>query len=346
MHSNHMGFVYLGIFFSFLIIFVINVAWIILNLGYWATSGLQEWLGGLNLVENVYYSMYLRWILLVDVIWACIAAVFVFTRRNYKTNPELYYLQNKPINDPKIAVILPTYNEEMAIDDVIKDFKSQKNVEYVFVIDNHSNDQTVNIAKQHDVTIIEKDTDMGYPHSCVMGFKEALKTDANIIVLAESEGTFSGKDISKLTDYLNHCDMVVGTRQIQVLSEVGNQNSTLYVWGNYILAKLLQLRYFSIHHLSSIQLTDVGCSFRCFTRESLEAVIDKFTYPGTDQVVVSFRSGLFALFTTMLFIENNFRVVEIPVTFKVRIGTSKTGSDKKINGLRYFLSFLWYILRR
>jgi len=34
------------------------------------------------------------------------------------------------------------------------------------------------------------------------------------------------------------------------------------------------------------------------------------------------------------------------ITFKVRIGTSKTGSDKKINGLRYFLSFLWYILRR
>ena len=28
-----------------------------------------------------------------------------------------------------------------------------------------------------------------------------------------------------------------------------------------------------------------------------KAVIDKFTYPGTDQVVVSFRSGLFALFT-------------------------------------------------
>jgi len=91
---------------------------------------------------------------------------------------------------------------------------------------------------------------------------------------------------------------------------------------------------------------DVLVPVRCFTKESLEAVIDKFTYPETDQVVVSFRSGLFALFTTMLFIENNFRVVEIPLTFKVRIGTSKTGSDKKINGLRYFLSFMWYILRR
>jgi len=341
-----MGFVYLGFFFSFLIIFLINLTWIILNLANWTTNGLQEWLGGMNFVENVYYSVYLRWILLIDVIWVSIAISFVFLRRNYKTNPELYYLQNKPINEPKIAVILPTYNEELAIENVIKDFKSQKNVEYVFVIDNHSTDQTVKIAKQSGVTVVEKDKNMGYPHSCVIGFKEALKTDASIIVLAESEGTFSGKDISKLIDYLDHCDMVVGTRQVQVLSEEGNQNSTLYVWGNYILAKLLQLRYFSIRHLSSVQLTDVGCSFRCFKRESLEKIIDKFTYPQTDQVVVSFRSGLFALFTTMLFIENNFRVVEIPVTFKVRIGTSKTGSDKKINGLRYFLSFMWYILRR
>ena len=153
MHSNHMGFLYLGIFFSFLIIFLINVTWIVLNLAFWATSGLQDWLGGLNLVENVYYSIYLRWILLIDAVWISIAVMFVFTRRNYKTNPELYYLQNKPINDPKIAVILPTYNEELAIDNVIKDFKSQKNVAYVFVIDNHSSDQTVSIAKQHDVTI-------------------------------------------------------------------------------------------------------------------------------------------------------------------------------------------------
>ena len=293
-------------FFSFIIIFLINLTWIILNLVNWATNGLQVWLGGLSFVENVYYSMYLRWILLIDAIWLSSAISLVFLRRNYKTNPKLYYLQNKPINEPKIAVILPTYNEELAIENVIKDFKSQKNVEYVFVIDNHSSDQTVKIAKQCGVTTVEKDKNMGYPHSCVIGFKEALKTDVDIIVLTESEGTFSGKDISKMIHYLDHCDMVVGTRQVQVLSEKGNQNSTLYVWGNYILAKLLQLRYFSLQHLSSIQLTDVGCSFRCFKRESLEKIIDKFTYPQTDQVVVSFRSGLFALFTTMLFIENNF----------------------------------------
>ena len=341
-----MGFGYIWIYFSFVIIFLINIVWIILNLANWTTNGLQGWLGGMNFVENVYYSMYLRWIILLDVSWISVALVFAFTRRNYKASPDLHYLQNKQIDKPKIAVILPTYNEELAIENVIKDFKSQENVEYIFVIDNNSTDQTVKIAKQFDITVIEKEKDMGYPHSCVIGFKEALKTDANIIVLTESEGTYSGKDISKMVNYLEHCDMVVGTRQVQVLSEKGNQNSMLYVWGNFILAKLLQLRYFSINHLGSIQLTDVGCSFRCFKRESLEKIIDQFTYPQTDQVVVSFRSGLFALFTTMLFIENNFRVIEIPVTFKIRIGTSKTGSDKKINGLRYFLSFMWYIIKR
>jgi len=341
-----MGLVYLGIFFSFIIIFLINVIWIVLNLGFWSTNGLQVWLEGMNFVENIYFSTYLRWIFLIDITWLAIFISFAFKRKNFNTDLELYYLQNNPINDPKIAVILPTYNEELAIQNVIKDYQSQKNVRDIFVIDNHSSDNTVKIAKECGAKVIEKERNMGYPHSCVAGFKKVLKTDANVVILTESDGTYSGSDISKMIPYLDNCDMVVGTRQVQILNEKGNQNSTIYVWGNYILAKLLQIRYFSISHISSIQLSDVGCSYRAIRRESLEKVIEKFTDSKTGDVMVSIRSGLFALFTTMIFIENDLRVAEIPITFKIRVGSSKTGSDKKINGLRYFLHFMWFILSR
>ena len=47
---------------------------------------------------------------------------------------------------------------------------------------------------------------------------------------------------------------------------------------------------------------------------------------------------------TMLGIKNDLRVVEIPITFKKRIGISKTESDKKIKAVRYALEFFWYIL--
>lgn len=341
-----MGAKYIIFFVSTIVIFLINFLWLGINLVYWATNGLQNLLDGMNFIESIYYSTYLRWIIVLDISWILGIICTIAIRKNYNTNSDVYYLNTKQIHEPKIAVILPTFNEELAIEKVIKDFQTRDNVSYIFVIDNNSNDKTVEIAKRNNAKVIEKEVNRGYPHSCVLGFKEALKTDATVIALAESDGTYSGNDLAKMISYLQHCDMVVGSRQVQALSEKGNQNSTLYIWGNYILAKLLQLRYFSVSHLSSIQLTDVGCSFRMLKRESLEKIIEKFTYPGTDDVLVSSKSGLFALFTTMLFIENKLRVVEIPITFRKRIGFSKTKSDKKINGLRYFILFMWFIVSK
>ena len=268
------------------------------------------------------------------------------TRKNYKTDSKLHNLAYDPIKNPKICVIIPTYNEEKNIELVISDYKKQKNVNNIIVIDNHSSDKTVEIARSCGVQVVTKDSNMGFAHSCVVGMKEALKTDSNIVVFTECDGTYNGYDIKKMVPYLDNCDMVIGTRQIQVLTEKGNQNSILYVWGNYFLAKFMQLKYFSLLHLSVVELTDVGCMHRCIKKDMLEKIIDKFTRTNSDEVIIGNKSGLFAILMTMIGIENNFRIVEIPITFKKRLGISKTQADKKINALRYGLDFFWCILMR
>ena len=118
-----------------------------------------------------------------------------------------------------------------------------------------------------------------------------------------------------------------------------------YVWGNFLLAKLIQIKYFSLQHMGIVSLTDVGCSYRCIRRESLTKIITQFTNSKTGEVIVKPESGLFALFMTMIGIKNNLRIVEIPITFKKRIGVSKTESDKKIKAVKYGLEFFWFILR-
>ena len=60
-----------------------------------------------------------------------------------------------------------------------------------------------------------------------------LETDANIIALTESDGTYAGIDLEKMIPYLENVDMIIGTREIQVFSEKGNQNKMFYVWGNF-----------------------------------------------------------------------------------------------------------------
>jgi hypothetical protein len=116
------------------------------------------------------------------------------------------------------------------------------------------------------------------------------------------------------------------------------------VWGNFILAKLIQIKFFSLQHMGVVSLTDVGCSYRCIRKEALSKIIDQFIHHETGEVLVKPQSGLFALFMTMIGIKNNLRVVEIPITFKKRIGISKTESDKTNKAIKYGLEFFWYII--
>ena len=340
-----MGSVYTIIVLSFIVIFFINLGWGITNLYFFIVDGVQTLVVGSTFIENIYFSIYLKWILFIDAVWIISALVFASTRSSYMTEPE-HYLSVDPIHEPKIFVIIPAYNEEEVVEKVVKDYKNQKYVQDVLLIDNHSNDRTVEIAKSCGARVITKDENKGFAHSCMVGMRESLKTDANIVAFTECDGTYSGYDLGKMIPYLDNCHMVIGTRQIQVLSEEKTQNTMFYVWGNYLLAKLIQLKYFSLRHLGIVELTDVGCMHRCIRKESVEKMINQFVQPGTDEPVITPGSGLSAILMTMIGIENNLKIVEIPITFKKRIGTSKTHSDKRFRAIKYGFTFFRFIISR
>ena len=326
---------------SFGVLLLANFVWVIFNIYMFLVSGIESIITGQTLIENIYYSVFLRWLILADIVWLIIGLGYVLKRKSYKTDSNLHYLQNSPIKERQICVIMPTFNEESTIKQVVEDFQRQNSVEHVVVIDNKSTDDTVKIAKECGAKVIEKIENKGYSHSLVLGLKEALKTDANIITITESDGTFNGYDLEKMVPYLNNCDMVIGSRQNQVISEKGNQNSGFFVWANFLLAKLIQIKYLSLDHMGIINLTDVGCIYRVFKRDALEKIIAQLTYPGSDKPVGGVGIGLYI---TMLGIEKDLKIIEIPVTFKRRIGKSKlTGIGKK-KTIKIGLQFLWLIL--
>ena len=326
---------------SFLILLVINITWVFVNIYMFVDHGIESIISGQTLIENIYYSIYLRWILLADLIWLISWFVFILQRKSYKTNSDLHYLQFEKIEKPKICIIIPTYNEELSIEKVVKDFINQEYVEHVIVVDNNSSDRTVEIAKDSNAKVITKNENKGYSHSLVLGLKEAIKTDANIIGTVEADGTFNAYDLQKMIPYLDNCDMVIGTRQNQVMTEKGNQNSGFFVWANFILAKLIQMKYVSLEHMGIVNLTDVGCVYRIMKRESLEKIVDKLTHNGTDQPIGGVGIGLYF---TMQCIENDQKIIEIPVTFKKRIGKSKISGVSTGKTIRVGLNFLWLIL--
>jgi len=341
-----MGKVFLSLFVSFIILILFHIIFLIVNLYFLIFDGYQAIFYGDTLIDDIYYSIYLKWILFFDVLWIVSILGYVFRRKSYKTNPQLHYLETKSKINPNVCVIIPTFNEEKIIKNMLDEFFSQEYVKNIIVIDNNSSDNTVSIAKKYGVTVIEKKINKGYTDSCMLGFKESLKNDSNIISLIDADGTFSPNDLKKMIPYLENCDMVIGTRQVQTLTEKGNQNSMFYVWGNLLLAKLLQLKYFSLLHLGIVQLTDVGCSYRCIRKDALEKIIEKLTNP-VDRSILKPNNWLFSLYMTMLSIENDLKIVEIPLTFRKRnLGESKSEVTKKSKGFVYGIKFLWFILKR
>ncbi len=336
-----MGKIYAGLVVSFVILILVHMVWGGINLYFWMINGLQAVLDGMNLFERIYFSSYLRWIIVFDLIWIFSALIFLFSRKYYKTNPSLHFLSEKLITEPKICVIIPTYNEEKSIEQVINDYMIQEHVEIVIVVDNNSNDNTVKIAEKTGAMIIKKNENKGLAHSYIMGLKEGLRTDANLFLTTEADGTYNGYDVQKLLSYIQNVDMVIGSRLAQILTEKGNQNSIIHIWGNLLLAKLIQFKYFNLHHLGIVNLTDVGCLLRLIRRSALEKIILKTTNPNSDSVI---GGDAFSLHLTMLAIENDLRLIEIPVTFNTRLGRSKTKSNEFFTGIKYGLKFMWFII--
>ena len=343
-----MGIFYISLAFSFTILFFVNVVWAGINFYYWSLYGIQFLLEGMNFAEKVYGSIFLKWILLADLGWLIIFVVFLLGKRKYKADMKQNYLEYLPIINPKISMILIAFNEEPAIEKVVKDFLKQKNVKEVIVVDNHSSDDTVKIATRCGAKVIQKSENKGITHSVFVGLKKSLESDCNIISISESDGTHNGYDLERMVKYLDNCDEVVGTRQIQVLCEKENQNGILHVWGNMFLAKLIQLKYVSLQHMGIVELTDVGCMYRCFRKDALEKIMNEIEHVVKKQQSKEKKQSFspIVLLLTLISIENNLRIVELPVTFKKRIGISKSQADNKIKAIKYGLRFLWLILSR
>ena len=237
---------------TFAALFIINISWIIINLFYWSISGIDIILSEKSLLEDIYLSTYFIWIVWADVAWWILLLIFAKQRKGYKSDSEHYLIYN-PLTTKKICVTMSAYNEEEIIKDIVTDFIKQPNVESVIVIDNHSTDRTVEIAESAGAKVITKKSNKGYAHSWYTGLKETLNSDANIIVITDADGTYNGYDMTKMIPYLDNCDMVVGSRLTQVLSEQTNQNDTFLVWGNKFLGVFFQLKYFNSRLLGVAQ---------------------------------------------------------------------------------------------
>jgi len=232
----------------------------------------------------------------------------------------------------KVCVVLTAFNDEDAIPGAVTEFLSQKNVVKVIVVDNNSRDRTRLLAEDMGAKVVEE-RNQGYGFACMRGLKEALTCeDADVIVLAEGDMSFKGKDIWKLLPFVDDVDLVVGSRTHMALND--SQMDWFYLWGNLLMAKILQLRFVNAKFFGRTRFTDVGCTMRAIKKDSLERIIGKLNIGGHH----------FAPHMTMMALQSGLKVVEVPVNYRRRIGISKGAGGNRVLAMKTGIRMLWNII--
>ena len=169
----------------------------------------------------------------------------------------------------------------------------------------------------------------GYGAAIRRGFREAT---GDLILVAEPDGTFRGRDTIKLLAYSDDFEVVYGTRTVKELIWKGANMGIFLKWGNYWVAKLMEFLF------NSTSLTDVGCTMRCVHRHALLDMEPLFTVNGS----------FFGPQMMVLSILMKMKMIQIPVNYIKRVGTSSVTGNKMVAlflGFRMILMILGYRLR-
>jgi glycosyltransferase involved in cell wall biosynthesis len=226
-----------------------------------------------------------------------------------------------------VSIVFPAYNEAKYIRSAVEDFLIPDVVDEVVVVDNNSRDGTAEEARRTRARVVSE-ARQGYGYALQRGLREAT---GDIVIMAEPDGTFLGRDVLKLLAYADDFDMVCGTRTTRELVwDQANMGWFLRI-GNWTVAKLIQFLY------GGPSLSDCGCTLRLTHRAALERIRNDLTVGGSH----------FLPEMVILALKRRLRIIEVPVNYRGRVGESKiTGSFKGTvrTGLRMIALILRYRL--
>jgi glycosyltransferase involved in cell wall biosynthesis len=112
----------------------------------------------------------------------------------------------------KVFAVIPAYNEEKTIGQVVFDVK--KHVDGVIVVDDGSVDRTAALAREAGASVASHFLNRGQGAALETGKAAALGFGADIIVTYDADGQFVPEEISNITRPIidNQADVVLGSR--------------------------------------------------------------------------------------------------------------------------------------
>jgi len=206
--------------------------------------------------------------------------------------------QNDELNALRVSVIVPTLNEENAIDKVLNDMPRDK-IDEIIVVDS-STDSTPKIAESLGAKVVFESRS-GYGRALQSGVEKA---DGEVVVYIDGDHTYDPNDIPKIVEPIlsKKYDVVLGNR-LNGMIFPGSMD-LVNRFGNFVLSLI-----FSIVFLRRVN--DTQCGLRAFRKR----VLDGFSCRDYGMPYVT--EQLIAI------VKNGAKVGNVPVKYRPRIGTTK-----------------------
>ena len=208
------------------------------------------------------------------------------------------------MNDKKIAVLIPCYNEELTVEKTVSDFKRVLPNADIYVYNNNSKDRTKELALKSGA-IVRDEYRQGKGAVVRSMFRDI---DADVYIMVDGDDTYPAEEVDGLiTPVLEgKADMVIGDR---LSSTYYTENKRpFHNFGNSLVKGL-------INFLFKSDLNDIMTGYRSFSKKFVKCMPVM-----SDGFQIETEMTIFAL-------TNNMQVVNVPITYRDR----PEGSESKLN---------------
>lgn len=208
------------------------------------------------------------------------------------------------MNDKKIAVLIPCYNEELTVEKTVSDFKRVLPNADIYVYNNNSKDRTKELALKSGA-IVRDEYRQGKGAVVRSMFRDI---DADVYIMVDGDDTYPAEEVEGLiTPVLEgKADMVIGDR---LSSTYYTENKRpFHNFGNSLVKGL-------INFLFKSDLNDIMTGYRSFSKKFVKCMPVM-----SDGFQIETEMTIFAL-------TNNMQVVNVPITYRDR----PEGSESKLN---------------
>jgi len=161
----------------------------------------------------------------------------------------------------RIAVVLPAYNAEKTLEATVRELPEL--VDLCILVDDHSSDRTIDVAKQLGLQVFVHDRNYGYGRNQQTCYREALTSGADVIIMVHPDYQYTPLLVTAMASMIAYgvYDVVLGSRIIGGQALHGGMPLWKYVSNRFLTA-------FENFFLR-VKLSEYHTGYRAFSREVL-----------------------------------------------------------------------------